>query len=150
MIVDLVRNDLSRIAKEGSVEVSDLFQIQTFGTVHQMVSTIRAQTSVEDPVDIIKACYPMGSMTGTPKISVMKAIEAYENYRRGVYSGAIGYITPNGNFDFNVVIRTAIIKNKMLYYAVGGAITGDSDPCEEWDETWLKAEALRKAIHHKI
>jgi para-aminobenzoate synthetase component 1 len=142
MIVDLVRNDLSRIAKEGSVEVTTLFEIQTFGTVHQMVSTIKAQAAIDDPVEIIKACYPMGSMTGAPKISAMQSIEELENYRRGIYSGAIGYIAPNGDFDFNVVIRTAIIKNNLLCYAVGGAITGDSDPDDEWAETWLKAKAL--------
>ena len=84
----------------------------------------------------------MGSMTGAPKIAAMKAIEAYENYRRGMYSGAIGYLKPNHDFDFNVVIRTAIIKNNLLCYAVGGAITGDSDPDDEWAETWLKAKAL--------
>lgn len=146
MIVDLVRNDLSRIARSQTVEVSNLFEIQTFGTVHQMVSTIRAQTDVQDPVEIIKACYPMGSMTGAPKISAMQSIETLENYRRGIYSGAIGYFSPGGDFDFNVVIRTAVIKNNLLCYAVGGAITSDSDPENEWDETWLKAQALMKAF----
>lgn len=142
MIVDLVRNDLSRIARQGSVKTTDLFEIQTFGTVHQMVSTIEAESATDDPVEIIKACYPMGSMTGAPKISAMKSIEELENYRRGIYSGAIGYLKPNGDFDFNVVIRTAIIKNGTLYYSVGGAITGDSDPEEEWQETLVKARAL--------
>lgn len=146
MIVDLVRNDLSRIARQGSVKVSGLFEIQTFGTVHQMVSTIEAESAVEDPFEVIKACYPMGSMTGAPKISAMKAIEELENYKRGIYSGAIGYIEPDGDFDFNVVIRTAIIKNNHLYYSVGGAITGDSDPEEEWEETLVKARALTDAI----
>lgn len=146
MIVDLVRNDLSRIAGPGSVEVANLFEIQSFGTVHQMVSTIMAQSYIDDPVEIIKACYPMGSMTGAPKIRAMQAIEQLENYRRGIYSGAIGYFTPDGDFDFNVVIRTAIIKNDLLCYAVGGAIVSDSDPEEEWNETWLKAEALLKAL----
>jgi para-aminobenzoate synthetase component 1 len=147
MIVDLVRNDLSRIARPGSVEVTNLFEIQSFDTVHQMVSTVQAQATIQDPVQIIKACYPMGSMTGAPKISAMQSIESLENYRRGIYSGAIGYITPQGDFDFNVVIRTAIIKNELLCYAVGGAITGDSDPEDEWNETWLKAKALTKAIN---
>lgn len=146
MIVDLVRNDLSRIARPGSVEVSELFEIQTFGTVHQMVSTITAQSKVDESVEIVKACYPMGSMTGAPKIRAMQAIEELENYRRGIYSGAIGYFTPEGDFDFSVVIRTAIIKNKLLCYAVGGAIVSDSDPEEERNETWLKAEALLKAV----
>lgn len=146
MIVDLVRNDLSRIAKKGSVKVSELFEIQTFGTVHQMVSTVEAESETDDPIEIIKACYPMGSMTGAPKISAMKSIEELENYRRGIYSGAIGYINPEGDFDFNVVIRTAIISGGDLYYSVGGAITGDSNPVEEWEETLVKARALTKII----
>ena len=142
MIVDLVRNDLSKIAQRNSVDVSNLFEVQTFGTIHQMVSTVSAKSDVTDPVEIIKACYPMGSMTGAPKISAMKTIEELENYKRGIYSGAIGYMTPEGDFDFNVVIRTAIVKNKTLYYSVGGAITGDSDPEQEWEETQVKAKAL--------
>ena len=146
MIVDLVRNDLSRIARKKSVEVSDLFQIQTFGTIHQMVSTVSAQAAVDDPIEIIKACYPMGSMTGTPKISAMTAIEELENYKRGIYSGAIGYIKPEGDFDFNVVIRTAIIKEKKLFYSVGGAITADSDPEGEWEETMVKTRALTHTL----
>ncbi len=146
MIVDLVRNDLSRIARKGSVVVKGLFEIQTFSTLHQMISTIAAVTDEEDPAEIIKACFPMGSMTGAPKVSVMQAIEELENYRRGIYSGAMGYITPGGDFDFNVAIRTAIIKQNELYYSVGGAITADSDPEEEWEESWLKAEALLKAV----
>lgn len=149
MIVDLVRNDLSRIASRGSVNVPKLFDIESFGTVHQMVSTIRAQAEQEDPVTILKACFPMGSMTGAPKISTMKAIEELEEYRRGIYSGAIGYIRPNGDFDFNVVIRTAIIKGDKLYYAVGGAITSDSDPREEWKETMVKSQALFRALEEK-
>ncbi|WP_372638904.1 aminodeoxychorismate synthase component I [Fodinibius sp.] len=146
MIVDLVRNDLSRIAEKGSVTVTRLFDIETFGTVHQMVSTIKAKAGDKDPVGILQACFPMGSMTGAPKISVMEAIERIEKYRRGIYSGAIGYIKPDGDFDFNVVIRTAIIKNNELFYAVGGAITGDSNPQAEWKETLVKAEALRDAV----
>ncbi|MDZ7658825.1 aminodeoxychorismate synthase component I [Fodinibius sp.] len=146
MIVDLVRNDLSKIAKRGTVKVSELFAIQSFGTVHQMVSTVVAETKEKDPVNILRACFPMGSMTGAPKISVMKSIEKLEDYKRGIYSGAIGYITPAGDFDFNVVIRTAIIKNKNLHYSVGGAITGDSDPEKEWEETKIKARALLHAF----
>lgn len=146
MIVDLVRNDLSRIAEKGSVTVTGLFDIETFGTVHQMVSTIKAETGDKDPVRILQSCFPMGSMTGAPKISVMKAIERIEKYRRGIYSGAIGYIKPEGDFDFNVVIRTAIIKDNELFYSVGGAITGDSNPEAEWQETMVKAQALKDAL----
>lgn len=142
MIVDLVRNDLSRISRRGSVGVRNLFEIQSFGTVHQMVSTIEGESDVEDPFEIVKACYPMGSMTGAPKIRVMKAIDELENYRRGVYSGALGYVSPDGDFDFNVVIRSALIKGSRLFYSVGGAITSDSDPHEEWRETLVKGRAL--------
>jgi para-aminobenzoate synthetase component 1 len=147
MIVDLVRNDLGRIAKKGTVHVHDLFEIQSFGTVHQMISTVEAETEIGNPIDIIQACYPMGSMTGAPKISAMKSIEELENYRRGIYSGAIGYIKPDGDFDFNVVIRTAIIRNEALYYSVGGAVTGDSDPLSEWEETLVKARALTQVLN---
>lgn len=146
MIVDLVRNDLGRVAGKGSVRVRDLFEIQSFETVHQMVSTVEAETDIENPFEILKACYPMGSMTGAPKISAMKSIEELENYRRGIYSGAIGYIGPTGNFDFNVVIRTAIVKGGQLRYSAGGAITGDSDPAAEWEETLVKCRALTLLI----
>lgn len=143
MIVDLVRNDLGRVALKNSVKVSNLFEIQSFETVHQMVSTVECSVGDEtESVDVIKACFPMGSMTGAPKISVMKAIEKYEHYRRGIYSGALGYFAPNGNFDFNVVIRTAIIEANKLIYPVGGAITSDSDAEAEWEETLLKAKAI--------
>lgn len=143
MIVDLVRNDLAKVAKKGSVKVSGLFDIQSFETVHQMVSTIEARVDPGvNPIEIIKACFPMGSMTGAPKISVMKTIEELEEYKRGIYSGAIGYITPERDFDFNVVIRTAIIKGDQLFYSAGGAITSDSDPEAEWEETLLKSRAL--------
>ena len=88
----------------------------------------------------------MGSMTGAPKIAAMQAIERYESYKRGIYSGAIGYLSPNDDFDFNVVIRTAIIQGDQLYYPVGGAITSDSEPELEWQETLLKAAALERVI----
>ncbi|MDR9414735.1 MAG: anthranilate synthase component I family protein [Gracilimonas sp.] len=149
MIVDLVRNDLSRIALKNTVQVSDLFEIQSFETVHQMVSTVECKVDKkEDSIEIIKACFPMGSMTGAPKISAMEAIEKYENYKRGIYSGAIGYIDPNGDFDFNVVIRTAIIQNNDLFYPVGGAITSDSNPNEEWEETLVKARAITNILQN--
>lgn len=147
MIVDLVRHDLSQIAKPGSVTVEKLFDIQSFGTVHQLISTVKAEVDRSlNPVSIIKACFPMGSMTGAPKITVMKAIDELENYQRNIYSGAIGYIQPNGDFDFNVVIRSAILQNNNLVYPVGGAITSDSDAHEEWEETKLKARTLTEII----
>lgn len=146
MIVDLVRNDMNRIARTGTVGVKDLFEIQSFETVHQMVSTVYCECREDvGTAEIIRACFPMGSMTGAPKIASMKAIEKYEQYRRGIYSGAIGYIRPNGDFDFNVVIRTAIMKGRKLLYPVGGAITSDSDPEREWEETLHKSRALTTA-----
>jgi len=148
MIVDLVRNDMSKISKKGTVKVSNLFEIQSFETVHQMVSTVEAEVDEGvNSVEILKACFPMGSMTGAPKVSAMKTIEKLEDYKRGIYSGAIGYITPDDDFDFSVVIRTAIIKNDYLVYPVGGAITSDSDPELEWEETLIKAKAITKMIN---
>lgn len=147
MIVDLVRNDLNRFATKGSVEVEELFEIQSFETVHQMVSTIKCEVAEStDSIDIIRSCFPMGSMTGAPKISAMKSIEKIEDYKRGIYSGAIGYITPADEFDFNVVIRTAILNHGVLIYPTGGAITSDSNPEEEWEETLLKSKALTNVI----
>ncbi|MFD2532745.1 anthranilate synthase component I family protein [Gracilimonas halophila] len=147
MIVDLVRNDMSRVAEKNTVRVLDLFEIQSFETVHQMVSTVECRVSVGmDSIEVIKACFPMGSMTGAPKIAAMRAIEEYENYQRGVYSGALGYIKPDGDFDLNVIIRTAIIEGNSLVYPVGGAITSDSDPKAEWEETLIKARAITNIL----
>ncbi len=149
MIVDLVRNDLSKVCEPGSVQVDDLFEVQTFATLHQMVTSITGRITEEcDPIDALKACFPMGSMTGAPKIRAMEIIEELEMIRRGVYSGAIGYITPDDDFDFNVVIRSAIVQNGLLQYQVGGAITSDSKATDEWEETWVKAQALMKAVEH--
>lgn len=147
MIVDLVRNDLSRMAIKNSVKVSRLFEIQSFETVHQMVSTVECRVEEQaDSIELIKVCFPMGSMTGAPKISAMRSIEKYENYRRGIYSGALGYIKPDGDFDLNVIIRTAIISDENLTYPVGGAITSDSDPKAEWEETLVKARAITNIL----
>ncbi len=148
MIVDLVRNDLNKISKAGSVHVESLFDIQSFKTVHQMVSVVKS--SIGDgisAVEAVRSCFPMGSMTGTPKISALQIIDVLEQYRRGIYSGAIGYFTPDDDFDFNVVIRTAIITKGLLTYSIGGAITADSDPEAEWDETWVKSKAVMEVIH---
>ncbi|MEX2479148.1 MAG: anthranilate synthase component I family protein [Gracilimonas sp.] len=147
MIVDLVRNDLSRLAIKNSVKVSKLFEVQSFETVHQMVSTVECRVEEQtDSIELIKACFPMGSMTGAPKISAMRSIEKYENYKRGIYSGALGYIKPEGDFDLNVIIRTAIINEENLTYPVGGAITSDSDPKAEWEETLIKARAITNIL----
>lgn len=143
MIVDLVRNDFNRVCVPGSVDVESLFEIQSFGTVHQLVSRIsgRLQSTVSE-VESIAACFPMGSMTGAPKIRAMEIIEELEDYKRGLYSGAIGFFTPDGDFNFNVVIRSAIIRNGELYYSTGGAITSDSEAEMEWEETLIKMRAL--------
>jgi len=147
MIVDLVRHDLSKVSVEGSVQVKNLFEIQSFKTVHQLLSTVEAEARQDiDPVEIVKACFPMGSMTGAPKVSVMKAIDRLEKTSRGIYSGCIGYFSPENDFDFNVVIRTAIVKHGKVWYSAGGAITSDSDPAYEWEETLLKAKALTDVL----
>lgn len=147
MIVDLVRNDLNKVARKGTVQVSSLFEIQSFETVYQMVSTIECiMPNKTHSIELIKACFPMGSMTGAPKIAAMKAIENYETYRRGIYSGALGYFKPNGDFDLSVVIRTALINGNKLIYPVGGAITSDSVPEQEWKETILKAKAITNLL----
>ena len=151
MIVDLVRHDMSRIAKTGSVKVSKLYDVQTFGTVHQLISAVEAEVDEHtDPINIIKSCFPMGSMTGAPKIEVMKFIDRFEHYKRGLYSGAVGYFTPEDDFDFNVVIRTAIMQNGRLVYPVGGAITSDSIPEKEWEETEIKSRSITKVLEKDV
>ncbi|MBW0178819.1 anthranilate synthase component I family protein [Sediminibacterium sp.] len=149
MVVDLVRNDLSKVCKEGSVKVSELFGIYSFPQVHQMISTIEGELDENVPFSsILKACFPMGSMTGAPKKRVMELIEQYEKTKRGLYSGAVGYIDPNGDFDFNVVIRSILYNaaNQYLGYQVGGGITFYSDPEKEYEECLLKAAAIRKVL----
>ena len=149
MIVDLVRNDLAKTAKPGSVKVEELFGIYSFNTVHQMISTVVSEVNSDvHPVDILKAAFPMGSMTGAPKVMVMQTIEQYENFKRGLYSGAVGYITPDGDFDFNVVIRSVLYnsKNKYISVPVGGAITFDSIAEKEWEEILLKADLARTVL----
>jgi len=149
MIVDLVRNDLSRIAAKGSVRVTELCKIYPFKQVHQMISTIQATVIAGvSPVDILKATFPMGSMTGAPKVRAMELIEDLEETQRGLYSGSVGYITPDGNFDFNVVIRSILYNSAADYisYTVGGAITSKSDPDKEYEECLLKAKALRQVL----
>lgn len=151
MIVDLVRHDLGKVSKSGSVKVSKLFDVQTFGTVHQLISVVESTAQEgSDPVDIIKNCFPMGSMTGAPKIEVMKITDELEIYKRGIYSGAIGYITPEDDFDFNVVIRTAILQDDSLFYPVGGAITSDSEPESEWEECMIKSRNVAEIFEKEL
>jgi para-aminobenzoate synthetase component 1 len=143
MIVDLVRNDLSMISKVGTVEVLELCEIYTFSHVHQMISTVVSE--MEDGrgfEDILEATFPMGSMTGAPKIEVMKHIDALEDFTRQGYSGSIGYWY-NGDFDLNVVIRGYEYSQGRLSYSVGGAITYDSDALQEWEECQTKASTVR-------
>jgi para-aminobenzoate synthetase component I len=149
MIVDLVRNDLSKTAVKGSVNVEELCKIYTFKQVHQMISTIVSEVDhTVSPVQIIKSTFPMGSMTGAPKISAMQIIEELEETKRGLYSGSVGYFTPNGDFDFNVVIRSILYnsQNKYLSFTVGSAITAQSIPENEYDECLLKAKAMFEVL----
>ncbi|MBE7639336.1 aminodeoxychorismate synthase component I [Salegentibacter sp. BLCTC] len=149
MIVDLVRNDLSKIAKKASVNVDELCKVYSFKQVHQMISTISAEIDNGiPPVEALRATFPMGSMTGAPKISAMKIIEELEETKRGLYSGAVGYFTPEGDFDFNVVIRSILYNSNKKYvsFSVGGAITAGSIPEKEYEECLLKALAMRKVL----
>ncbi|ESU24730.1 pabB protein [Flavobacterium enshiense DK69] len=149
MIVDLVRNDLSHTATKGSVQVEELCGIYTFKQVHQMISTVVSEVKEStSPLEIIKTTFPMGSMTGAPKISAMKIIEELEETKRGLYSGAVGYFTPNNDFDFNVVIRSILYNSKERYvsFSVGSAITAASKPENEYDECLLKAKAMREVL----
>jgi para-aminobenzoate synthetase component 1 len=150
MIVDLVRNDLSRIAEKDSVNVDELCGIYTFETVHQMISTISCDVRKDiNFLDILKATYPMGSMTGAPKSRAMELIEKTESFKRGLYSGSIGYISPIGDVDLNVVIRTLLYNKNTRYLscAVGGAITIQADPEEEYNECLIKVERILKGIN---
>ncbi len=152
MIVDLVRNDLSRVAEQGSVCVEELCGIYPFRQVHQMISTVTAQLSPDKTsLDAIKASFPMGSMTGAPKLRAMKLIEKYEASKRGAYSGAIGYFTPDGDFDFNVVIRSILYNSSQQYlsFMVGSAITAQCKPEQEYDECFLKAKAILEVLGHQ-
>ena len=149
MIVDLVRNALSQIATKNSVKVNELCGIYTFETVHQMISTVTCDMKVGTKFsEIIAALFPMGSMTGAPKISAMKISEREEKFKRGIYSGALGFIEPNGNFDFNVVIRSFIAnkEKKTFTVPVGGAITIRANAESEYAECLLKLDAIKESL----
>lgn len=151
MIVDLVRNDLSKSALKGTVKVEELCQVYTFDQVHQMISTISAVVpSTKNPVDIIKETFPMGSMTGAPKVSAMRIIEVLEASKRGLYSGTVGYFTPENDFDFNVVIRSILYNKTAKYvsFSVGSAITAKAIPEKEYEECLLKAKAMRQVLEN--
>ncbi|MFW5892370.1 MAG: anthranilate synthase component I family protein [Bacteroidota bacterium] len=149
MIVDLVRNDLSRSAEKGSVKVEELCGIYTYPHVHQMISTISCNLHPRCHfADAIKKAFPMGSMTGAPKIRAMEIIHDYEITKRGLYSGAVGYITPGKDFDFNVVIRSILYNavNKYVSFMAGSALTVASDPEKEYEECLLKASAMASVL----
>jgi para-aminobenzoate synthetase component I len=152
MIVDLVRNDLSHTATKGSVQVEELCQIYTFKQVHQMISTIVSEVeNTTSPIEILRTTFPMGSMTGAPKISAMQIIEELEETKRGLYSGAVGYFTPTGDFDFNVVIRSILYnsQNQYLSFSVGSAVTSQAIPEMEYEECLLKAKAMFEVLQSK-
>ena len=147
MIVDLVRNDLGRVCRFGSVEAPDLFAVERYATVHQLVSTVRGVLAEgRDAVDLLRACFPPGSMTGAPKIEAMSILERLEPTERGVYSGALGWFDFGGTLDLSVVIRTIVVKDGRAHLHVGGAIVTDSDPEAEHDETMHKAVAMLSAL----
>ena len=149
MVVDLVRNDLSRVCKAGTVQVDELFGLYSFPQVHQMISSIQGILPENtDWVDAIKATFPMGSMTGAPKKKVMQLTEQYEQTKRGLYSGSIGYVRPNGDFDFNVIIRSILYNatNKYLSFQAGSAITFCSNAVQEYEECLLKTNAIRLVL----
>ncbi len=153
MIVDLVRNDLTRSAKEGTVKTEELFGIYSFNQLHQMISTVVCE--MRDNISVIEAVkntFPMGSMTGAPKISAMRLMEQYERSKRGVYSGAIGYFSPDNDFDFNVVIRTLLYNSATKYvsFQVGSAITYHANAEQEYEECLLKAKAILEVLGENI
>jgi len=151
MVVDLVRNDLSKVCEEGTVQVDELYGIYSFPQVHQMISTVsgtlKQNSSIEE---IVRATFPMGSMTGAPKKRVMELIEQYEKTKRGIFSGALGYITKDGNFDFNVIIRSIMYNatDKFLSFQAGSGITYYSVAEREWEECLLKADAIRSVLEN--
>jgi para-aminobenzoate synthetase component 1 len=147
MIVDLERNDLSKVCKPHSVKVTELFKLEEYSTVFHLVSTVIGQLKNEiDAVRCMKECFPGGSITGAPKIRAMEIIKELEKIKRSIYTGCIGYFSFDGNADFNIVIRTIIKKDQQVYFGAGGGITWDSDQEAEYQETLDKAKALVKVI----
>ena len=152
MVVDLVRNDLARVCEEGTVKVDELYGIYSFPQVHQLISTVSGKLKENISfTQIIKAAFPMGSMTGAPKKRVMELIEQYEKTARGIFSGAVGYISPDADFDFNVVIRSILFNasSRYLSFLTGSGITFYSDAEKEWEECLWKAEAIKKVLKEK-
>lgn len=147
MIVDLVRNDLGRVCEAGSVTVTQLHRIEQHPTVFQLVSAIQGRLGARhDAIDLVRACFPAGSMTGAPKVESLKIIDSLEPVKRGIYSGALGFLDFNGSFDLNVVIRTIVLSAGEASFGVGGAVVADSKPAEEYEETLHKGDALVRAL----
>ena len=147
MIVDLARNDLGRISLPGTVKVEELFALETYPTVYHLVATISGELRSEVGLaEVIRATFPGGSITGTPKIRAMEIIDELEPTQRNLYTGSIGYIDVNGNMDLNIVIRTILCKEGKAFFQVGGAIVWDSDEEAEYEETLVKGRALRRAL----
>jgi aminodeoxychorismate synthase component I len=147
MIVDLSRNDLGRVCEVGSITAPDLYAVESYATVHQLVSTVRGKLAADrDAIDLLRAAFPPGSMTGAPKIEAMRILEDLEPVERGPYSGALGWIDASGTMDLSVVIRTVIATSGLARFHAGGAVTADSDPAGEYEEMLHKTHAMRRAL----
>jgi para-aminobenzoate synthetase len=143
MIVDLARNDLGRVSELGSVHVPELLAVESYATVHQLVSTVRGRlASGRDALDAVRAAFPPGSMTGAPKLAAMRLLARLERARRGLYAGAVGYLDARGGCDLAVVIRSALLANGRIAVHTGGGIVADSEAAAEWDEAEAKAAVL--------
>jgi para-aminobenzoate synthetase component 1 len=147
MIVDLERNDLGRVCRYGTVKVTELTALETYPTVFHLTSTVEGRLSEDkDCIDLLRAAFPGGSITGAPKVRSMEIIDELEPTRRSVYTGSIGYLGFNGDIDLNIVIRTFLVKGNRAYFQAGGAVVYDSNPEEEYQETLDKARALFAAL----
>ena len=148
MIVDLERNDLNHVCEPGTVKVTEHFSVETYATVFHLVSTVRGKLREEvSLMDLIRAAFPGGSITGAPKIRAMEIIDELEHSRRGLYTGSIGYLSLDGSCDLNIVIRTAVYQDGRYHLGVGGGITCESDTEFEYEETLQKAKVIREAVY---